>query len=385
VTATLYERATALIEKLFQSPSAPEAWRSFLGALCSEVSTDAVAILVGQIVREQAPLMLAHGLDLKGVSTERILPIGEQTSEQEAPVGGVITIAPASEIFARTGLFQNVLEPAGLPPGPGFSVVLGRDPQQLTGALLVLSRDPTWQPSADDRALLELLAPYVRRAVRAGLRLLEEGSDVRRLLGLFDTLTLGVVLLDDRSRVSFVNRSAAEILGSTLGPAGLDDEAPEAKRDRRTAALRVLLRSQAIGSPGASLSHPHPDDGRALQIVSTPLHWPGAQPEIASRFTTALFLGDPGVALHPPVGGLAALYGLTPAEERLATLLGAGSSLSEAAAQLSIRLSTARGMLKSVFAKTGTRRQASLVNRILTLPALVRGDSPRGKDSARPN
>jgi DNA-binding CsgD family transcriptional regulator len=82
------------------------------------------------------------------------------------------------------------------------------------------------------------------------------------------------------------------------------------------------------------------------------------------------------VASRCPVGRLGALYGLTPSEERLASLLGAGSSLADAAETLSIRLSTARGVLKSVFAKTGTRRQASLVNLILTAPGLLRRDSP---------
>jgi DNA-binding CsgD family transcriptional regulator len=118
--------------------------------------------------------------------------------------------------------------------------------------------------------------------------------------------------------------------------------------------------------------------------VSTPLRWPGAGAEITARFTTALFLGDPGAPARCPAEGLGALYGLTPAEERLASLLGAGCSLADAAEKLSIRVSTARGVLKSVFAKTGTRRQASLVNLILTAPGLLRRDSPRDAEPTQP-
>jgi DNA-binding CsgD family transcriptional regulator/PAS domain-containing protein len=328
------------------------------------------------VLPEKPAMMLCHGIDLRGVPASALLPMGPQPSETDVRVESVVAIAPASESFAQTNLYRNVLAKAGLPPGPGFSVVLGRNPQQITGALLVLARDPHWQPNAEDRALLELMAPYVRRAITVGLSLNERNSDVEMLLGLLDSLALGVVLLDDKSRVTFANRSAAEILAAAPGEAADDDEAFQQGRDARTAALRAVLRSRAIGPQGA-VAYPHPEDGRPLQIVSTPLRWPGAAAEIAARFTSAVFLSDPGVAAHGAVEGLDSLYGLTPAEERLAALLAGGSSLAEAAQRLSIRMSTARGVLKSVFAKTGTRRQASLVSLILSAPGQLRRAPPR--------
>ena len=379
----LYERATTLIEQLFEAPAEPQAWWRFLGALCRQMSTDTVAILVGQVVPEKPALMLCHGLDLRGVSTELLLPMGPQPSQQQMPAFAVVSIPAASESFASTLLFRNVLSKQGMPPGPGFSVVISRNPQQITGALLVLSRDPRWQPKAEDRALLELLAPYVRRAIGLGLRLNERSSNVEMLLGLFDALALGVVLLDEKSRVTFANRSAAEILGAAPGAAP-EHEGIEETRDRRTAALRALLRTQATGAQSAALAYTHPEDGRPLQIVSTPLRWPNAGADVTARFTSALFLGDPGSSAWGAVEGLGALYGLTPAEERLSSLLATGSTLAEAAARLSIRMSTARGVLKSVFAKTGTRRQASLVSLILAAPGQLRGPSPRASQPDRP-
>jgi DNA-binding CsgD family transcriptional regulator len=380
----LYERATALIEQLFEAPTSATAWSRFLGAVCREMSTDAVAILVGQVDVERPPMMLAHGIDLRGISAEIILPMGPQPSEHEVPALRVVEIPAASESFARLRIYQHVLSKAGVPPGPGFSVVIGRNPQQITGALLVMSRDPSWQPKAEDRALLELLAPYVRRAIGVGLRLQERTTDVEMLLGLFDTLALGVVLLDDKSRVTFANRSAAEILGAPGGGAPPEGEGMEELRDRRTAALRVLLRSQTLGAQRSALAYPHPEDGRPLQIVSTPLRWPDAGAGVAARFTAALFLGDPGSSTRDAVEGLGALYGLTAAEERLASLLASGATLAEAAEKLSIRMSTARGVLKSVFSKTGTRRQASLVSLILAAPGQLRAARARGLGRGRP-
>lgn len=375
-TEGLYERTTALIEQLFEAPAQPGAWRRFLGALCREMSTDAIAILLGRLRSDEPAMMLCHGIDLRGVETRALLPIALPAGEQAVRVDGVVSIAAASEGFAETQLYRNVLAQAGLPPGPGLAAVLAHGPRQTTGALFVLSRDPHWQPRPEDRALLELLAPYVRRAITVGLSLNERNSDVEGLLGLLDALALGVVLLDDRSRVTFANRSAAEILGAVPGPATADDESFEQGRDPRTTALRGVLRTRAIGPQGA-VAHPHPDDGRPLQIVSTPLRWPGAAAEITARFNSAVFLADPGSFAPDAVEGLGSLYGLTPAEERLAALLGGGCSLAEAAQRLSIRMSTARGVLKSVFAKTGTRRQASLVNLILSAPGQLRRAPPR--------
>jgi DNA-binding CsgD family transcriptional regulator/PAS domain-containing protein len=367
----LFERATRLIELLFEAPARPKAWREFLGALCRELSTDAVAILYGQLQPGQPPHLITHGVDLRR-ATKEMPPRREPPSLSELPAGSLVELE-SDPAFASSAFHQLVLAKEGIPPGPGFALVMARTERQITGALMVLSRDPDWQPTADDRTLLELLAPYVRRAATVGLQLNERRRDVETLLALLDALALGVVLLDDKSRVTFANRSAEEMLGAQPDAA----EEPAASRERRTAALRALLRSRALGERGAA-AYPHPEDGRPLQLISTPLNWPGASAGLAARFSTALFLGDPDLAARNTSEGVAALFGLTPAEARLASLLAAGLSLQEAAKQLSIRLSTARGVLKAVFAKTGTRRQASLVSVVLAALGQLRRDAPRG-------
>ena len=63
----------------------------------------------------------------------------------------------------------------------------------------------------------------------------------------------------------------------------------------------------------------------------------------------------------PQAAFLQAEFGLTPAEARLVLRLVAGDSLRSSAKTLSIGYETARTTLKSIFQKTGTRRQAELV------------------------
>ncbi|MNJ68757.1 Bacterial regulatory protein, luxR family [compost metagenome] len=61
----------------------------------------------------------------------------------------------------------------------------------------------------------------------------------------------------------------------------------------------------------------------------------------------------------------AQLYNLTPAETGLAMELANGLSLEEASEVLNIRRNTARAHLRSIFSKTGVRRQTELVRILL--------------------
>lgn len=78
-----------------------------------------------------------------------------------------------------------------------------------------------------------------------------------------------------------------------------------------------------------------------------------------------VYIWDPrnrGATIGPV---LERLFKFTPAEVRLAQKLAMGLRLADAAEQLQIAPSTARNQLQSMFAKTGTRRQADFVAQIL--------------------
>ena len=67
------------------------------------------------------------------------------------------------------------------------------------------------------------------------------------------------------------------------------------------------------------------------------------------------------------------LFGLTPAETALSLQLTNGLSLEEAAEALNIRRNTARAHLRSIFSKTGVRRQTELVRLFLNSVAACSG------------
>lgn len=75
------------------------------------------------------------------------------------------------------------------------------------------------------------------------------------------------------------------------------------------------------------------------------------------------------LVLHEPQQPhlLEQLYGLTPAEARLAQALCQGHAPAQAAERLGIGVGTMRSQLKAIFAKTGTGRQADLVRLLSAL------------------
>jgi len=75
------------------------------------------------------------------------------------------------------------------------------------------------------------------------------------------------------------------------------------------------------------------------------------------------------LARRPPLSSslLTDLFGLSPAEARLAAIIAGGIDLRTAAEDLGVKRDTARNQLKAVFAKTGAHRQSELVDLLAKL------------------
>ena len=92
---------------------------------------------------------------------------------------------------------------------------------------------------------------------------------------------------------------------------------------------------------------------------------------IRDRPCAAVFVRDSDSQAKPPVRLAQELFQLTAAETMLAIKLANGLSLEEAAEALNIRRNTARAHLRSIFSKTGVRRQTELVRIFLNSVVLL--------------
>ena len=107
---------------------------------------------------------------------------------------------------------------------------------------------------------------------------------------------------------------------------------------------------------------------RPLSVLVAPFRCQGVMKNGA--VVIGVFVYDPECPPAIDVHTLRDWYSLTPAEARVAVLLAGGHSVKDIVERLGIGTNTARTHLKSIFAKTETRRQGELIRLLLSSPAL---------------
>lgn len=178
-----------------------------------------------------------------------------------------------------------------------------------------------------------------------------------------DRLAAGIVLLGPRGEVLQANAAARSICG------------PQSNLDLGTrlictndSALRYTidraLRGEIEGMQPVSV--PRDDGGRDLILMIGPL-----SPETQGFARVLVLIADPDRRNVSDCGLLARVFGLTPTEARLASLLAEGLRPDDIARTLGISGTTVAFHLKNLFSKTATNRQSDLVALILSLPALA--------------
>lgn len=90
----------------------------------------------------------------------------------------------------------------------------------------------------------------------------------------------------------------------------------------------------------------------------------------------AVFIYDPAIQISLCSETLKVMYGITPAEAELLKALVHGESLESYAQSRSRSLHTVKTQLRSLFRKTGTVRQLSLIQQIISGPARITAPQP---------
>lgn len=218
--------------------------------------------------------------------------------------------------------------------------------------------------SAADRAAAKLLLPHLRRALNLHLSINQDRKVGALYSHAMAQLMVAAIVLDENGTVLDCNPMAKGILelGDGLRINGNQLEATYATDNRKLQRLvRDALSSkpQAVGLIEAmSVSRP---SGKVSWGVVVQAMSPDQWTEGKHRPCVAVFVRDAEGKAHPPVKLAQQLFQLTPAETALAIQLANGLSLEEAGEVLNIRRNTARAHLRSIFSKTGVRRQTELV------------------------
>lgn len=224
---------------------------------------------------------------------------------------------------------------------------------------------------------LQRLLPHIGRALQVRARLSAlHGADIAASSAALDRLPFGVVQLSASGRLVTANRAALAMLGERdgllLATAGV--HAAQAGDDARLQrAIRCAARATA-GDAGCGagdyLRILRPSGRQPYAVVAAPLGLDrGFERSVLTGEHTAavlLLITDPEAAPRIESQALSTLFGLTPAEARLVSLLATGLPLPAIARRLGVSFETARTQLARARAKTDTVSQVDLVRLVLT-------------------
>lgn len=259
--------------------------------------------------------------------------------------------------FRRSTYFNEWLRPQDL------AHTMGITPWVQEGLMLNFSllREPgRGSFGAAEQQRLGQLSRHMERAMRMVVKLdtlTQRCSDSTMAL---DQVAQGMAVLDAHGALLQANKAAMRLLARGQGFC-LRAGRLAAREPRDQACLEALLSACTADSRQAEAAPPAALVAQGLVLQMTPLRSTRSV-FVSPRAAVLVSLSEP---LAPPTtqasDTLAALFGFTAAEARLAQSLTGGGGLREAAARARMSYATARWYLKILFQKTGTTRQSELV------------------------
>lgn len=219
------------------------------------------------------------------------------------------------------------------------------------------------------RQILESLGGHLQRAAAISMRLAEAQRVASFVRPALDSIDIAVIVLDAECRLEYANRPA-ELLLRTSNTLTCQSGRLSAGSLEAQSRLEALVRNAANGAGAAALFTDAA--GQSLQAVATPLSAHAHACTPWQRPLALLMLADGRPSSANPAAANPArfsqMFGLTPAEARLACGLLEGHTLVEYAHATGVNIETARTQLRAVLTKTGTRRQAEMMRLLGKLP-----------------
>ena len=356
------DRFSHILDTLYEAALNPEGWEECLETVRAELQGNFASLIVRTVTADDTGLIVSVGEGRRGIDPQTpnlsVSPFTGMMPDRLVTIGDVLSEAEwrASAYYRDWCAPHDVCHVMAADIGTrdggvyGFRVTRGDQAPPFTAA---------------DKELGRRLIPHIKRALNLHLSIHQDRKVISLYSRAMAQLMVGVVVLDKDSNVIECNPAATAILDMQDGlrVTGKQLEATYGNDNRKLQRLikdalshdegsqMALTEAVSISRPSGQLSW-----GVVVQSIS-PDQWT----EGKQRPAVAVFLRDTEGKTQPPVKLAQQLFQLTPAETMLAIQLANGLSLEEAAEALNIRRNTARAHLRSIFSKTGVRRQTELV------------------------
>lgn len=365
-----------LVGRIYEAALQPEMWPDVLARTADHLHATSASLIVqdGAVAQggdgaggSVVPQVFVSRLDPETLGEYQRFwaphDLGRQAMER-MPAGAVATDQSManSDEYRRSAIYNDFLVPRQI-----ARVLAGLPLTDEKGLAHVFFHRPATRGPYESKDLerLRRLLPHLARALTLRRHLFDLASARQAAVDALDRLPAGVVFVGGGGEVAHMNRAAraiaAEADGLTVTRRCLSAALPAETRVLQQRIREAAATHDGKGiAAGGALRLTRPSLKRPLFAVVTPLRSPSALGPRGGP-VAAVFVSDPERERALPHQMLREVYGLTPAEARVASHLASGRTLEEVAQRLDVRLETVRSQLKSVFQKTDTRRQAELV------------------------
>jgi DNA-binding CsgD family transcriptional regulator/PAS domain-containing protein len=240
------------------------------------------------------------------------------------------------------------------------------------GSLVVMTSKDRRQISAEDIQALALIAPHVRRAVTIGDLFESERRKGEIFRDVVDCLTHPVLIVSADMQIIFANLAAEALLQEKIAIRSLRGQLSfpygPANKSVSTAVVTGSRDEYALGPSGINVPLALAEKPMVAHVMPLAQRDPSAR--VAQHAAAAIFIAAPGETPVPAMDAIAALFGLTAAEKRVAVQIAHGRTRQEIALSSGLSDGTIKSQLASIFDKTDThdQRGLELLMRELTPP-----------------
>lgn len=271
--------------------------------------------------------------------------------------------------FETTEFYNDYFNPNGMFYSFGIRLPLDDQPRPYLACMRPKHKGPFGQAEG---ALVEKLIPHLQRALNLHLKFTQLRSNADGLEAALDALDHAVFGLDREGKVVLSNRQAEQLAQAGDGiklSKGFLIATEFGDNPRLQFQLAGAVATSAGGgtSAGGSL-HLHRRPGRSsLSLTVTPFV-SSSMLGNGRQLAALVFVTDPARKPVSRSSTLRSLYQLAPAEARIADSLTEGLDVAAISEANGYTEATVRFYLKSIFRKTGVKRQSELLKLILRLP-----------------
>lgn len=361
----------SIIGNIYDAVTAPDGFQQFIDRLAAAFDLKAAMLFTHNVLSGESKGMWQCGMERQWIESYALEYGRDDLLARHLATSSIATFY-ASNLHLAAVEHKNsrFYREWIVPQGVGFAAGAVILQEGVWATQVVLQRSPIHSPFTQvELDALDRLIAHLQRSVQMRHRFLELQLGQTVLTAGLDILAIPSIMVDEWGLVVHANR-AAHILMDQRNAIWIEDRhlCTSTLASTKQIGMEVIVAiSASRGSdstvPGIVVV-PRPDN-----VPLTATVFPMRAAESGLKGAAVLFVHDPSDMPGAKPDLLKRLFSLSTAEAELVVALCKGQTVDEAARTRRTSVHTVRTQLKSIFGKTGTRRQTDLVALVLSSPA----------------